>query len=95
MRTNGIRELFFFIDKVSDILEKTAKYSCIILGGSMAVVVISGVVARYVMKNPMVWTEEIARALMIWTAFIGISIAARHRSHMGVTFLVVRLPMIL
>jgi TRAP-type C4-dicarboxylate transport system permease small subunit len=95
MRTNRIREFFSCIDKVADILEKTAKYSCIVLGGSMAVVVISGVVARYVMKNPMVWTEEIARALMIWTAFIGISIAARHRSHLGVTLLVVRLPIIL
>jgi TRAP-type C4-dicarboxylate transport system permease small subunit len=58
----------------------------------MAAVLISGVIARYVMQNPMVWTEEIARALMIWMAFLGISIATRQRSHLGVTLLVVRLP---
>jgi len=95
MKTNGIREFFSCINKVAGVLEKAAKFSCVVLGGCMAVVVISGVIARYVMKNPMVWTEEIARALMIWTAFIGISIASRHRSHLGVTFLVVRLPMML
>ena len=95
MKTNGIGEFLSCIDKVAGIVEKVAKFSCVVLGGSMAVVVISGVIARYVMKNPMVWTEEIARALMIWTAFIGISIASRHRSHLGVTLLVVWLPIML
>ena len=93
MRTKGMRELLSRIDKVAGIVEKTTRISCVVLGGGMAVVVISGVIARYVMKNPMVWTEEIARALMIWTAFLGISIASRQRSHLGVTLLVVRLPM--
>lgn len=70
MRAKGMRELLSRIDKVADIVEKTTRISCVVLGGGMAVVVISGVISRYVMKDPMVWTEEIARALMIWTAFL-------------------------
>ena len=93
MKPNGMRRLLTRIDKVAGIVEKATEFICVTLGGGMAVVVICGVIARYVMKNPMVWTEEIGRALMIWTAFLGISIAARQRSHLGVTLLVVRLPM--
>jgi TRAP-type C4-dicarboxylate transport system permease small subunit len=81
------------IDKVADKVEKATRVTCVTLGGGMAAVLICGVIARYVMQNPMVWTEEIARVLMIWMAFLGISIATRQRSHLGVTLLVVRLPM--
>lgn len=88
-----MRRLLAQIDKLADILEKATKFICVTLGGGMAAVVICGVIARYVMKNPIVWTEEISRALMIWTAFLGISIATRRRSHLCITLLVVRLPM--
>ena len=92
MRPDGMRRLMCRIDRVAGKLEKATRITCVALGGSMVAVVTSGVIARYVMRNPMVWTEEIARTLMIWTAFLGISIAVRQRSHLGVTLLVVRMP---
>jgi len=61
----------------------------------MVAVVISGVVARYVMQNPMAWTEEVARFFMIWMAILGISVATRHREHLGVSFFVIKLPLLL
>ena len=93
MRPNVMKRLIIRIDTVAGFVGKATRFICVTLGGSMTAVVICGVIARYVMKNPMVWTEEIGRALMIWTAFLGISITARQRSHLGVTLLVVRLPM--
>lgn len=92
MKNNRIKESLSFIDRIAGILEWATKLSCVVLGGGMVVVIISGVIARYVMQNPMVWTEEIARVLMIWTALLGISIASRQRSHLGVTLLVLKLP---
>jgi TRAP-type C4-dicarboxylate transport system permease small subunit len=93
MKPNGMKCLIIRIDTVAGFVEKATRFICVALGGSMAAVVICGVIARYIMKNPIVWTEEIGRALMIWTAFLGVSIAARHRSHPGVTLLMVRLSM--
>jgi TRAP-type C4-dicarboxylate transport system permease small subunit len=95
MKQDWMRKTLFRIKKVSDKLEKVTRIACVALGGSMVAVVTSGVIARYVMRNPMVWTEEIARALMIWTAFLGISIAVRQRSHLGVTLLAERMPILL
>jgi TRAP-type C4-dicarboxylate transport system permease small subunit len=92
MKQDWMRKTLLRIDRVAAILEKTTRITCVALGGSMVAVVTSGVIARYVVRNPMVWTEEIARALMIWTAFLGISIAVRQRSHLGVTLLAVRMP---
>ena len=94
MSKNWMQGLLSWIERLTGTLEKVTKASCVMLGGAMALVLISGVIARYVMRNPMIWTEEIARALMIWTAFLGISIANRQRSHLGVTLLVLRLPIL-
>lgn len=88
-----MKGFLFQIDRVAGKLEKVTRITCVAMSGCMVAIVTSGVVARYLMQNPMVWTEEISRTLMIWTAFLGISIAVRKRSHLGVTLFVVRMPM--
>ncbi len=40
---------------------------------------------RYILNNPLVWTEELARYLYIWIAFIGAGYGVRHRSHIELT----------
>lgn len=87
-----MRGLLYRIDRMAEKLDRATKAVCVVLGGSMALVVICGVIARYVMQNPMVWTEEISRALMIWVAFLGISISVRRRSHIGVELIISKLP---
>ena len=59
----------------------------------MVAVVISGVFARYLLKNPMSWTEEVARFLMNWMALLGASIVTRHRAHLGLIYFVQKFPM--
>lgn len=85
--------LIRFLNQLSYLVEKTTNIPCVILGGSMVVTVISGVIARYIMQNPMVWTEEVARFFMNWMALLGVSIATRHRAHLGVVFFVSKLPL--
>ena len=92
MRSFGMKVLLSQIDRFAGKLEKVTRISCVVMSCSMVAIVSSGVIARYLMRNPMVWTEEISRTLMIWTAFFGISIAVRKRSHLGVSFFVARMP---
>jgi TRAP-type C4-dicarboxylate transport system permease small subunit len=83
------------IEKVSTILEKMTMIPCVILGGAMVAVVMSGVFARYVVQNPMPWTEEVARFLMNWMALLGASIATRYRAHLGLLYFVQKFPITL
>ena len=80
------------ITRIADIVEKVVLVVAVIMGGLMTFVVIFGVFARYIVQNPAVWTEELARALMIWTAYLGISVVLRRRGHLGIHYVVTKLP---
>ena len=43
------------------------------------------VFCRYVLNNPLAWTEELARYLYIWTAFLGAGYGVRYHSHIELT----------
>lgn len=65
--------------------------SLIILNITVAVVFLQ-VVARYVLKIPISWTEEVARFAFIWMVFVGIAITERQKAHFRITFVVDRCP---
>ncbi len=50
------------------------------------------VVLRYVLNSPMTWSEELARYLLVWCAFLGWVIASRNGTHLAMTFLIERAP---
>lgn len=43
------------------------------------------VVMRYVFGNSLSWSEELARYLFVWQIWIGVSYAARNRTHLRIT----------
>ena len=51
-----------------------------------------GVVARYVLRVQIPWTEELARYLMIWAALLAISSGIARREHIGFRLLQERFP---
>ena len=48
------------------------------------------VVFRYALNSPLTWSEELARYLFIWCAFLGWIVASRRNSHLAMTFVVDR-----
>jgi TRAP-type C4-dicarboxylate transport system permease small subunit len=58
----------------------------------MTLLVIAQVVLRYVFNDPLDWSEEMARIVFIYLAFIGIGAAFGRRRHMSIDALVVLLP---
>lgn len=80
------------LDRIASLLERVSLFFSALLGGSMVVIVIAGVIARYVMNNPFVWTEEASRFLMIWMVLIGMSVVTRNREDLCVEFLVTKFP---
>ena len=53
--------------------------------------VLGQVVFRYVLDEPLVWSDELARYLFIWASFLGWIIAARRRSHLTIDMAATRL----
>jgi TRAP-type C4-dicarboxylate transport system permease small subunit len=56
------------------------------------VVLLAGVVARFVFHKPIVWSDELASMLFIWLAMLGSVIALQRGEHMRMTALVSRQP---
>ncbi len=52
------------------------------------VVLFSGVVARYVLHAPLLWSDELASILFLWLAMLGSVIALQRGEHMRMTALV-------
>jgi TRAP-type C4-dicarboxylate transport system permease small subunit len=50
-------------------------------------VVLWGVMSRFVVAVPSRWTEELAIILLTWTALLGAAIAFKNRQHLGVDYL--------
>ena len=52
------------------------------------VVLLAGVVSRYVFQSPLVWTDELASLLFLWLAMLGSVIALQRGEHMRLTAVV-------
>ena len=67
------------------------EWLCILCLIAIAVILNMQIIDRYVMADPMIWPEEIARCLMIWIAWIGMAAVTRRGSHIGFDLLFSRL----
>jgi len=54
------------------------------------VVLLTGVVARYVFHAPIVWSDELASILFLWLSMLGAAVALRRGEHMRMTAFVAK-----
>jgi tripartite ATP-independent transporter DctM subunit len=52
------------------------------------VILFAGVVSRYVLHAPLIWSDELASILFLWLAMLGAVVAFRRSEHMRMTALV-------
>src|SRR3982074_1703102 len=52
------------------------------------VVLFAGVVARYGLHRPLIWSDELASILFLWLAMLGAAVAFRRAEHMRMTAIV-------
>jgi TRAP-type transport system small permease protein len=77
-----------FFRRTVDLAIKVA--AVVVLLALLATVVLG--VASRALNEPLVWSDELARYLMVWLALIGWILASRRRSHIRITLLLDRLP---
>src|SRR6266568_3065271 len=49
------------------------------------VILFAGVVARYGLRQPLIWSDELASILFLWLAMLGAAVAFRRGEHMRMT----------
>jgi tripartite ATP-independent transporter DctM subunit len=54
------------------------------------VILFAGVVARYGLQQPLIWSDELASILFLWLAMLGAAVAFRRSEHMRMTAIVAR-----
>src|ERR1700732_2112172 len=52
------------------------------------VILLAGVVARYGLRQPLIWSDELASILFLWLAMLGAAVAFRRSEHMRMTAVV-------
>ena len=74
------------------LLRRADEALSVLLGVALFAVLIWQVVTRYLLGDPSAYTEEAARYLYVGVVFFGAAAAVGDRSHIGMPFLVERLP---
>ncbi len=64
--------------------ENFERYVCIVLMSSMTLILAVQVFMRYVMRDSLSWSEELARYIFVWLIYIGISYGAQIMKHIKI-----------
>lgn len=73
-------------------IDRLEEYLLIILFPIMTIIVFGATVVRYLKLGAIPWSEELARYIMIWMAYIGASLGIKRNAHLGIEAFVNKLP---
>jgi tripartite ATP-independent transporter DctM subunit len=77
-----------FVDSIEAVLGTLVEIPAAILVVAEIVILFAGVVSRYVMHQPLIWSDELASILFLWLAMLGAVVALRRAEHMRMTAIV-------
>lgn len=79
--------------KVNDVVEQWLDLALVGLFIVMVAAIVWQVFARYVLEQPTVWSEELARYVMVWVTMLGSAhVLRQEEGHVAVTVFVDLLP---
>lgn len=84
--------LFRFYDRLSALAARGAMAISVVLLAGVTVVTGVAVFFRYVLNDPLQWSQELAQYALVWLVMLGASIAVRSREHIRLDTVVNRIP---
>ncbi|MCG7853882.1 MAG: TRAP transporter small permease [Methanosarcinaceae archaeon] len=79
------------IETTSFHLDRIARIFLATLMAILVIVVLFGVINRFIFQFSYSWMDEAARYLMIWSCMLGASIALRQGIHIGLSIIIAKL----
>ncbi len=74
------------------IAEHLEEACCAAMLAAMSLLAFANILARYLTNFSLAFTEEIEVSLLVWLTLLGAAAGFKHGVHIGLTFLVERLP---
>jgi TRAP-type C4-dicarboxylate transport system permease small subunit len=59
---------------------------------AMGIALLAQVFFRYILNAPLIWSEELARYLLVWVTFLGINYGVRHHAHIEMEYFFSKFP---
>lgn len=81
-----------YLERVKGRVDQLSALLCILIVGSMTLLVTYQVVARYLFNSPSAVSEVLSRYLFIWLVLLGGAYVFGLREHMAITFMRDRFP---
>lgn len=83
----------FAFTRLCDLITRLA---CLVLGVLITAIVVIAMAAvwwRYIVNDPMSWSEQVSRILFVWMTFLGAAVLYRQRLHIAIDMIVLALPL--
>ena len=83
--SQGLAAACGLVDRLPGVVAEAATAGLVL---SEILILLAGVTSRYVVHNPLIWSDELAAILFLWLSMPGAVIAFRRGEHMRMTALV-------
>src|SRR5262245_9711749 len=74
-----------FMLVIEKYLSRVIEIVAAILIAVEVIILFAGVISRYFLESPLVWSDELAEILFLWLATLGAVVAFRRNEHMRMT----------
>mgnify|MGYP003689987265 CR=1 FL=1 len=87
-----LRSILHPLATINEVICSTAKNVAALLLVAMVIVVMIQIVSRYILNDSPVWTEEVARTMMVWGAFLVAPWSYRYGANVRIELFVDEFP---
>lgn len=77
-----------WLGRLDRIIDRLTEFAAAALVLAEIIILLAGVIFRYALDNPLVWSDELAEMLFLWLVSLGAVIALRRGEHMRMTIVV-------
>lgn len=87
-----MQQLMLILKKVDDFLSQAARIITAMAICGQMVIIFAGVIFRYFLKNPLMWSDELACYLLVFVTFFGSYVGLKDKALARITLVIVHLP---
>ena len=81
-----------FLKTLFEVMDRCINWFLAMLMTGMVVIVSAQVWYRFILNNPLSWSEEASRYLFVWISFMGAAAGVRYQVHLGIDLMEKILP---
>ena len=82
--TSDQRAADVFLNTIFDIMDRCINWFLAVLMAGMVVIISAQVWYRFILNDPLSWSEEAGRYLFVWISFMGAAAGVRYQVHLGI-----------